>query len=128
MASDKAQPLPSGPRPNWDLPQITGVATHSMRSAPRQPRNFKALDTPPASAVEIVVTLAAPLPIRAAAPVLLVGETKLTESEALDAEGRQIRFWSAGPAKLEPGAPIALTWSNEPAPLARTDFKFKSPE
>ena len=64
------------------------------------------------------------MPIRAMSPVLWVGGERLTESEAVDKEGKQMRFWSFNRAKLRSGAPITLSWMNEDPPNTKRAAKF----
>lgn len=93
---------------------------------PRAPRNFAHPLLAVEDAVEIVVSLGSPMPIRALAPVLYVGEIPLTESERVDREGTQIRFWAFDRAKLRrPGAPIMLGWSGEPPPKGQKRPKLR---
>jgi hypothetical protein len=130
MSSDQSQPLSHAPRPNWELPAIAHVAIQRLPFAPREPRNFRSPLTAAPDACEIVLTLAAPLPVRAMGPVLHVGDTQLTESEALDKEGRKIRFWAMDPALLKKGAPLSLAWggSEGKAQAIRSKFAFALPE
>lgn len=130
MSSDQAQPLPHAPRPNWELPAIAHVAIQRMPFAPREPRNFRSPVPAAPDACEIVVTLAAPLPIRAMGPVLHVGNALLTESEPLDKEGRKIRFWAMEPGLLKKGAPISLAWggNEDKSRTVRSKFTFSLPD
>jgi hypothetical protein len=130
MSSDQSQPLPSAPRPAWDLPAIVEVAVRRTPFSPREPRNFRSPLAPVPDACEIVVTLAAPLPIRAMGPVLYVGDTPLTESESVDKDGRKIRFWGLEPKRLRSGAPISLAWGgDQPQPRTRNSkFTFALPQ
>jgi hypothetical protein len=87
-----------------------------IRTAPYEPRaarNFKTPIEARRDAVEIVVSLKSPMPVRALAPVLYVGDTRLTESEAVDKEGKQLRFWALDPSKLRTGAPLVMLWTGE---------------
>jgi hypothetical protein len=70
------------------------------------------------------------MPIRAMAPVLWVGSERLTESEAVDKEGKRVRFWSFNRARLQPGAPITLSWMNDDEPKTQKNAKFtyRSPQ
>jgi hypothetical protein len=139
MSIDQSPPVQVARGPNWELPEVVNV---DIRSATFQPRKSRHVASPLAerpNAVAIVVTLKAPMPIRALAPVLFVGDTPLTESEAVDAEGRQLRFWGFDRARLAADAPIALGWlgasrqakafeaaSNRD--LRTTPFRFTMPE
>lgn len=129
MPFDQAPPLEVARRPDWELPEITAVQAKATEYRPRAPRNFAHPLPAVTDAVEIVVTVAAPLPIRAMAPVLYVGDVPLTESQPVDRDGRQIRFWGFERARLRTGAPITLGWSGEPRPKGkkRTKFKFALP-
>ena len=87
-------------------------------------RNFpNPLEAVP-DAVEIVLTLKSPIPARAMGPVLYVGGARLTESEAVDKEGKQVRFWAFDPSKLQEGAPIAMVWDGEALSKERKKAKF----
>ena len=103
--TDQATPLPSGSAPNWKLPEILDVQIAVSDFVPRQPRNFSTELRPVRNAVEIIITLEKPAPIRALGPVLHVGDVTLTESEAVDKEGKQLRFWAFDQAKLQANSP-----------------------
>jgi hypothetical protein len=129
MPSDQAPQIESAPSPNWELPQIADVSIRNARYEPRPTRNFVNPRDAVSDAVEIVVSLQSPLPIRAMAPVLWVGDERLTESEAVDREGKQIRFWGLNRSGLQDGAPITLAWMNEEpqAPRDTARFTYRAP-
>ena len=107
------------------------VKINQAQYEPRPARNFVNPMGAVKDAIAIVVSLESPMPIRAMAPVLWVGDEQLTESEAVDEEGKQIRFWSFSRAKLRSGAPITLSWMNEQpdaAARSRSKFVYKEPE
>jgi hypothetical protein len=69
--------------PQWELPQIVSLRVRAAQYQPRATRNFENPLGSARSAVEFVVTLNAPMPVRAIGPVLWVGEARLTESSAM---------------------------------------------
>jgi hypothetical protein len=112
--------------PQWELPPIVSLRVRAAQYQPRATRNFENPLGSARSAVEFVVTLKAPMPVRAVGPVLWVGEVRLTESEALDQEGKQLRFWSFDSSRLKAGAPIVMTWMGEQPPKRiKSKFKFE---
>ena len=124
MPFDQAPQIESAPAPKFDLPEITGVKIQYASFTPKATRNFANPLTAVQDAVEIVVTLKSPLPIRAMAPVLHVGDARLTESEPVDKEGKQIRFWALDRTQLKPGAPVSMAWSGQAPPQVKTKPKF----
>ena len=87
-------------------------------------RNFlNPLEALPDS-LEIVMTLNSPIPARALGPVLYVGRTRLTESEAIDEDGKRLRFWAFDRSRLKAGAPITMVWDGEETPKAANKAKF----
>jgi hypothetical protein len=74
-------------------------------------------------AVEIVIHTDEEMPGGAAAPVLYVGEQRLTESEP--AGLRQIKFLGFDIGKLKEGAPIELGWDVSQAPRSGTGFYYR---
>ncbi|HEX3151595.1 MAG TPA: hypothetical protein VHR66_26210 [Gemmataceae bacterium] len=124
MPADQSPKIEAQQKPHWELPEIKDV---QIRSAPFKPpalKNFDhPLDTVP-DAMEIVISLAAPIPIRALSPVLWVGDQKLTESEVADKEGKKMRFWAFEPQKLAADAPIVMLWMNDQPPINQKKAKF----
>jgi hypothetical protein len=130
MPFDQAPQIRVAQSPNWELPAIKDIKVRSTKFKARATRNFVNPLPSRDDAIEITVMLASPLPIRAMAPVLWVGGTQLTESEAVDKKGTTMRFWSVEPVKLEPGAAIEMSWMGE-APGkagARSAFTYKPPK
>jgi len=124
MPFDQAPPIQTAPRPNWEMPEITAVAIRAAAYQPRATKNFKNPLEPVPEAVEFVVTLKSPMPIRAAGPVLYVGDARLTESEGVDKQGTQVRFWGFDRSKLKAGAPISLAWDEDAPPKQSKKAKF----
>jgi hypothetical protein len=124
MPFDQAPPIQTARAPNWELPVIIEEKIRATPYRPRPTRNFpNPLDVVP-DALEIVLTLKSPIPARALGPVLYVGDTRLTESEPVDNDGKQVRFWVFDRSKLRTGAPIAMVWDGEPPPKERKKAKF----
>jgi hypothetical protein len=124
MPFDQAPPIQTARGPNWELPEITDVKIRATPYQPRAMRNFANPIEAAQDAVEIVLTLKSPMPARALAPVLYVGGARLTESEAVDKEGKQVRFWAFDRSKLQAGAPIAMVWTGEAPPKEQKKGKF----
>jgi hypothetical protein len=131
MPFDQAPPIQTTRAPDWGLPEITDVKIRAASYQPRPTRNFTNPVPAVENAIEIVVTLKAPIPARALAPVLYVGSTRLTESEPADKEGKLVRFWALDPSKLQAGAPIVLMWTGEAPPRQSkkpAKFTYKPPK
>ncbi len=124
MPIDQAPPIQITRGPNWELPEITDVQIRATPYQPRPTRNFANPLRAVPDAVEIVLTLKSPIPARALAPVLFVGDARLTESEAVDKEGKQVRFWAFDRSSLIAGAPITMAWTGEAPPQAQQSAKF----
>jgi hypothetical protein len=96
------------PRPDWMLPRLTSVATRLVSFEPPKHRNFdSALE--PVTTVEFLVETDAPIPARALAPVLYVGDTPVTEVVAQD--DTHYRFTALQPHMLREDDPVTLGWS-----------------
>lgn len=128
MSSDQTTPLPPALAPDWELPEIVDVKIRQATFRPRKPRNFDSPIAAVKNAIEVVVSLKSPLPIRAMAPVLYVGDQRLTESQAVDKEGKQIRFWAFDREALSDGAPISIGWEGDPREQRKTKFSFRKPK
>ena len=124
MPTDKSTRIETRQPPQWELPEIRAVEIRAAVYEPRRPRNFESPLTAAREAVEFVVRLTAPLPARGLGPVLWVGEKRLTESESVDKEGKEFRFWSFERAGLKEGAPISLVWMGEKPRREKGKAKF----
>ena len=114
------------PKPDFQLPRIVSVTARSIRFEPPVRRNFRselpALD----STVEFLVETDTPIPIRALAPVIYVGDTPVTEVFAEDET--HYRFTALQPAELREGEPVTLGWSGAPARRhVDTGIRFENP-
>jgi hypothetical protein len=129
MSFDQAPQIQTARGPSWDLPEMADVKISNAPFEPKATRNFDSPISPVKDAIAIVVTLESPMPVRAMGPVLWVGGERLTESEAVDKEGKQLRFWGFNRAGLKSGAPITLTWMNEDrSTKTASKFTYKAPE
>ena len=123
MPFDQAPQIETARRPNWEMPEMTDVKIRAAEYRPRAARNFATPLAEAKDAVEIVVSFKSPPPARAMSPVLYVGDTRLTESEAVDKEGKEMRFWAFDRSKLMEGAPIDVGWMNEAPPASKLEAK-----
>jgi hypothetical protein len=130
MTFDQAPPVQTARAPRWELPEILDVKVRATPFQPRALRHFQNPLEPVPDAVEIVLTLSAPIPARAIGPVLHVGGQRLTESEAVDKTGTKVRFWGFDQSKLRAGAPISMTWDGEAPPKrgAKAKFTYSPPK
>jgi hypothetical protein len=125
MSSDPGELEPREASPIFELPQVKSVETRRTQFIPRR-RNFRSALPEVDNAVEFVVATDSSIPARALGPVLVVGETVLTEVAADD--DTHYRFVALEPEALEPGAPISLGWSGRPpAESIPTGFRFELP-
>lgn len=99
-------------KPRFDLPAVVSVEARPATFEPPRRRNFASQLPVLESTVEFLVETDAPIPVRALAPVIYVGETAVTE---VFAEGdTHYRFVALQPDELRAGAPITLGWSGAP--------------
>jgi hypothetical protein len=125
MPTDQTLPIRTAEGPRWELPEIVDVSIQAAAYRPRAPKNFVSPMEAAQDAVEIVLTLKSPMPARALAPVLYIGDARLTESEPVDKENKRVRFWAFDPSKLKTGAPIAMAWTGETPPKEQEKAKFR---
>jgi hypothetical protein len=126
MSTDPGAVEPREPRPPLDLPQVIAVRARRVRFEPPERRNFSSALPRMDSTVEFLVETDAPIPARALAPVLYVGDTPATEVTADDAT--HYRFVTLRPDALEDGASISLGWSGRPpAERVETAYRFEDP-
>src|ERR1700682_2553835 len=124
MSSDKSTALGPPHGSVWQLPEISEVRIRAKAYQPRATTNFQNPLEAAKNAVEFLVTLRSAVPARALAPVLHVGEARLTESEPIDKEGKQLRFWAFDRSVLKPGAAILIAWAGEEVPKAKGKARF----
>lgn len=126
MTSDAGRREPRGRRPDLALPAVVSLTAHRVRFEPPARRNFDSVLPRLESTVEIVVETDRPVPVRALAPVLYVGDVPLTEVTADDET--HYRFVGLQPADLRDGAAITFGWSGAPADeRVETRFVFQDP-
>lgn len=122
MASDAA-PRDTGPsRGLWHLPNVTRVEV--VRVHYREPRShvIQRQMRPVQEAVEIVIQTDEPIPDRALAPVLFVGDAPITESEP--AGHLRYHFFAFDADKLTEGALLYLGWTTSTSPKVPTTFQY----
>lgn len=110
MSTDSTQPMPEGPRPAWDLPEIRNIEIRRVTFEPRRPRNFESALADHKEVVEFLVRTRGPIPARGLGPALFVGKVQVIESEQV--EDDHYRFLAFDLDRLEPGAPIRWGWTN----------------
>jgi hypothetical protein len=115
------------PRPDFDLPRVVAVTSRLTTFEPPKHRNFESQVPRVEGTVEFLVETDGPIPIRALAPVLYVGETPAAAVGADD--DTHYRFVVLEPSRLRDGEPVALGWMGAP-PSERSDagIRFTSPE
>jgi len=124
MSTDASQPLEGGPEPRWDLPKILDIRIRRIAFEPRRHRHFASSLGRVGEAIEFLVTTDGPVPARAMAPVLFVGDAPVFESESLG-ENR-LRFLAFDVARLQPDAPITWGWGHaRPEERLETRFRFR---
>lgn len=114
-------------RPDFRLPSIVAVQARMIDLEPPKHRNFESRLPRVESTVEFLVETDGPIPIRALAPVLYVGETPAASTAADD--DTHYRFIVYEPSRLRADEPIALGWMGD-APSERVDtgIRFTPPE
>lgn len=110
MATDAGSPQPEAPKAVFALPRVLAVRARRVALEPPARRNFaSALEG--GEGVEFLVTTEHPIPTRALAPALYVGDAVVTESTPVDRTTYRFVAWQ--PEVLERGAPIALGWTGQ---------------
>jgi hypothetical protein len=124
MAPDTSKPIAGAPRPDWDLPEIVDIKIRYVPFAPREHKHFRSTLADRQEAVEFLVRVSGPIPSRALAPALFVGDVQVFESEAM---GENVyRFLALDPARLNRGAAIGWGWLNTPRRERKsTRFRFE---
>ena len=123
MASDAApQELGRGAGSNR-LPKIVAVRIARVRYQPSQQHVIQRKMTAVEEAVEVLIQTAEPIPERALAPALFIGDEVLTESEP--AGHLRYRFYAFDMDRLKEGAPIALGWTMGNSPKVESEFRYQ---
>jgi hypothetical protein len=124
MAIDVTQPIPSGPRPKWELPEILDIRIRRVPFEPPKLRNFTSALAVYKEAMEFLVHTSGPVPARALGPALYVGHVQVFGGQRVD--DHLYRFLALDFDRLEPGAPISWGWINSPeAERQSTRFRFE---
>jgi hypothetical protein len=124
MSIDASQKQPSPSVPDLTLPEIVGIKIRQIPFKAPKHRNFKSRLSPYTRAVEFMVHLKGPVPVRAFGPALYVGDVAVTEGTKV--RETLYRFLAFNLEQLEPGAPIWWGWMKDPKELwKRTKFLYK---
>jgi hypothetical protein len=108
----------------WYLPKILNVRVERARFDPPRLHVRQGKSEYVTEATAIVIETDGSIPVRAAAAVLFVGDTALTESER--AGKNRYRFYGFKEDQLPQGAPIGLGWTGIDHALETTKFLFNS--
>jgi hypothetical protein len=108
----------------WYLPKILKVHVERARFDPPRLRVRQGKPEHVTEATALVVETDGSIPVRAAAAVLFVGDTRLTESERVGKN--HYRFYAFKEDQLREGAPIGLGWTGIDHPLETTKFLFNA--
>ena len=124
MTSDAGYLEPRAPRPQWELPKVLKIRIARVPYEAAQYRHFESVYARYNEAIEFLVQLDGPFPVRALSPVLFVGDTPVTEGEVVDQNVH--RFLAFEFEKLEQGAPISFGWPGQPAKVRQqTQFRYE---
>ena len=126
MTNDQGTREPRGRRPDFRLPAVLGVTARRTRFEPPAHRNFESRLPALEDTVEFLVETDGPIPARALAPVLYVGDLPVTEVSALDET--HYRFVAMTPDQLRVDAPVTLGWSGLAAERVETGYRFEGVE
>lgn len=113
----------SPPKSLWELPNVEHIEIVRVRYEPPKAHVVEGRLQHVVEAVELLICTETPIPSRALAPALFVGEVTLTESE--DAGESCYRFFAFEPDRLVEGAPIALGWTMHGSPRRETGFRYQ---
>jgi hypothetical protein len=121
-------PLVAGnPQENRNLPDVVDIAIRRVPFTARRYKHFRSALARHKEAVEFMVRLSGPVPIRALGPALFVGDVSVSEAEAV--EDKLYRFLAFDIARLKAGAPITFGWNNASESQRKdTGFRFDLPK
>jgi hypothetical protein len=107
----------------WRLPRIVAMEALRVRYSPPAYHVIERELRPVSEAIEIVIQTEEPIPERALAPVLFVGDEELTESEP--AGYLRYRFFGFYPDRLKESAELALGWTMANSPRVQSELRFR---
>jgi hypothetical protein len=123
MSSDSGSRQPDAAKPDFDLPVVRSIEIRRVDYQPPRRRNFESAFAEVREAIELLVTTAGPIPMRALGAALYVGGTAVVEMQRVDET--HYRFLAFDLDGLEDGAPIALGWTGDRREERRpTKFRF----
>ncbi len=124
MPTDVSEPIASGPKPTWDLPDILDIQIRRIPYEPPKLRNFRSVLAEYSEAVEFIVRTSAPVPVRAMGPALFIGDTMVIESQEI--EKNVYRFLAFNVDNLVIGSSISFGWIGDPAEDRKaTNFTYR---
>jgi hypothetical protein len=139
MATDSAKPVDLPPRPalheaarsGRELPRISSIQIHRAQKKARTVRHMSvtaaAAGVDRADGIEFIVKLGGPLPARALAPALFIGDVQIAESEAID-DGT-LRFFIPHDPRLKVGEKIYFGWIDDrPEDRVLTSHTYDGPQ
>jgi hypothetical protein len=104
----------------WRVPDIVAMEAVRVSYAKPRERVLGGRTVPVAEAVEVLIQTSEPIPVRALAPALHIGDVVLTESEP--AGPLRYRFFGFEPDMLQDGSEVSLGWitagGGRPKPIA----------
>jgi hypothetical protein len=106
----------------WTLPDVVWVDTERVTYDLPRRRIAGGQILQVREGVEVTIQTDGPIPMRALAPQLHVGDVVMTESEP--AGHLRYRFVGYEPDRLKEGESISLGWSMADSPLKVTRFRF----
>ena len=124
MTTDSSKPIGQGPRPDWRLPNISGIEIHHIDYEARKLRHFESVLSRHRQAIEFLVHVDGPIPARAMGPALFIAGQTVTECEQVSPD--MLRFLDFEPERLETGARISWGWINDlEEDRYETKFRFE---
>lgn len=122
--TDEGFRLDSHRQPALDLPKLRNLRIKRVPYRPRKLEHFVSRQAPEGEAIEFIVEVDGPVPVRAFGPALFVGDVEVHDSERLD--DSTWRLVALEPSRLKRDAPITWGWMKDP-PQARqrTEFRYR---
>ena len=108
------------------LPEVLSIEIRRRRFEKPRRVTREGVDHFVSVAIEFVVKVSAPFPVRALGPALWVGDEALTSA---DADGLTYHFFAFEFEfeRLKEGAPISLGWSSPSESRKKTKYRFAMP-